>query len=363
MADKISNLISRRIIHTDMDAFYTSVEQRDFPELKGKPLAVGGGTRGVVAAASYEARKFGVFSAMPSVIAKRKCPDLIFMPPRFKVYKEVSEQIMTIFKKYTPLVEPLSLDEAFLDITENILGFSSARVTAMAIKQDIYETTGLTASAGVSFNKFLAKMASGENKPDGLTVITPEKGPEYISQLAIEKFFGIGKKTAEKMRILGIFSGKDLILKSEQELSRHFGKSGRHFYKMVRLEDDRAVKPNRLRKSIGEERTFETDIDSYGLIMMQLNEIVKHLEKYLKEKHIMGRTITLKIKYKDFTQKTRSKSLTKYTNQAIKIKSVVKALVDQAPIEKAVRLLGVSISNLDNQEENKTNGNQIELSF
>lgn len=363
MANKLTQLISRRIIHTDMDAFYASVEQRDYPELKGKPLAVGGGKRGVVAAASYEARKYGVFSAMPAVTAKRKCPDLIFMPPRFKVYREVSQQIMAIFNRYTPLVEPLSLDEAFLDITANLLGFSSARATAMAIKQEIYETTGLTASAGVSFNKFLAKMASGENKPDGLTLITPEKAPSYVAQLPIEKFFGVGKKTAEKMRALGIYSGKDLILKSEHELSHHFGKSGRHFYKMVRLEDDREVKPNRLRKSIGEERTFETDIDSYGLILMKLNEMVKHLEKYLKEKQIKGKTITVKIKYKDFTQKTRSKTLTKYTNQGSTIRSIVKELINQAPLENAVRLLGVSISKLDNQEENKASGSQIELSF
>lgn len=361
----MTNNFTRKIIHTDMDAFFASVEQRDHPEWRGKPLVVAGKKRGVVAAASYEARKFGVYSAMPSITAERKCPHLIFAPARFHVYKEVSQQIMEIFKKYTDLVEPLSLDEAFLDITENRLGFASARATAMAIKKDIFEATGLTASAGVSFNKFLAKIASGQNKPNGITVISPEKAPAFITQLPIEKFFGVGKKTAEKMKALGIYSGKDLLQWSEMDLQKRFGKSGIHFYKMVHLQDNREVKANRIRKSIGAERTFENDISSYGLIMMKINEIAKHLERYLKGKEVKGKTITVKIKYKDFTQKTRSKTLATYTNSTVKIKMIAKELIDKEPIEKPVRLLGISISNLNNQQnvsEQKNNG-QIQLEF
>jgi len=352
---------SRRIIHTDMDAFFASVEQRDFPEWKGKPLVVGGEKRGVVAAASYEARKYGIYSAMPSVIAMRKCPELIFAPPRFAVYKEVSQQIMTIFKKYTPLVEPLSLDEAYLDVTNNILGFKSAKETAMSIKNDIFLATGLTASAGVSFNKFLAKIASGQNKPNGITVISPQKAPQFIASLPIEKFFGVGKKTAEKMKALGIHNGHDLLQWKELDLQKHFGKTGTHFYKMVHLNDEREVKANRIRKSIGVERTFENDISSYGLIMMKINEITKQLERYLKPKDIKGRTITVKIKYKDFTQKTRSKTFQSFTNSTSLIKATAKELINKENIEMPVRLLGISISNLNNTENKKINDTQIKL--
>lgn len=357
-------LFKRRIIHSDMDAFYASVEQRDFPALKGKPLAVGGEKRGVVAAASYEARKFGVFSAMPSVIAKRKCPDLIFVPARFKVYQEVSKQIMEIFKKYTPLVEPLSLDEAFLDVSENILEFSSARETALSIKQDILDATGLTATTGVSFNKFLAKIASGLNKPNGITIITPEKAPDFIAKLAIEKFHGVGKVTARKMKSLGIHNGYDLSQWTEIDLHKHFGKSGIHFYKIVHLLDTSEVKPNRIRKSVGEERTFENDIESYGLILMKLNEISLHLEKYLRARNIKGKTITVKIKYANFVQNTRSKTLKSPTNSSAVIKKYVKELIDQSPIELPVRLLGISLSNLDNRpNETPTQSNQIKFDF
>lgn len=362
MSSATKSLFSRKIIHIDMDAFYASVEQRDFPKLQGKAVAVGGGKRGVVAAASYEARKYGVFSAMPSSIAKRKCPDLIFVPPRFKVYKEVSQQIMEIFKQYTPLVEPLSLDEAFLDISENLKGFRSARETAEAIKKDIFLNTRLTASAGVSFNKFLAKIASGENKPNGLTVITPEKAPMFMAQLPIEKFHGVGKVTAAKMKSLGIHNGHDLSQWQLVDLQNKFGKSGKHFYNIVHLLDAREVKANRIRKSIGEERTFESDINSYGVIMMKLNEMSKHLSNFLIEKKIKGKTITVKIKYKDFTQKTRSKTLVNATNENALIKKIVKDLIDQEALEQAVRLLGVSISNLDNQKE-EVLSSQIRLEF
>ncbi len=362
MTTDAKSLFSRKIIHTDMDAFYASVEQRDNPSLKGKPLAVGGGKRGVVAAASYEARKFGVFSAMPAVTAKRKCPDLIFVPPRFKVYREVSQQVMTIFKKYTPLVEPLSLDEAYLDITANLLGFKSARETAEAIRTEIYETTGLTASAGISFNKFLAKIASSQKKPNGLTVITPQKAPEFIAQLPIGKFHGVGKVTADKMKSLGIHNGKDLATWTLIDLQSRFGKSGQHFYNIVHLLDAREVKADRIRKSIGEERTFENDISSYGLIMMKLNEMSTHLSKYLKEKKLKGKTVTIKIKYTDFTQKTRSKTISHYTNDLTTLKSIVKELIDKEKIPKPVRLLGVSISNLDNQKAVKKS-TQIRMKF
>jgi DNA polymerase IV len=357
----VEDKFKRRIVHIDMDAFFASVEQRDFPELKGKPIAVGGGERGVVAAASYEARKMGVFSAMPSVTAKRKCPDLIFVKPRFGVYQQVSKQIMEIFRKYTPLVEPLSLDEAYLDISENLLGFPSAKATALAIKKEIFESTQLTASAGVSFNKFLAKIASGEQKPDGITLIGPEKAALFIDNLPIEKFFGVGKVTAEKMKKLGIHKGKDLRAWEEAALQKAFGKSGVHFYKMVHLNDFRPVVPDRIRKSIGEERTFEKNIESYGLIMMKLNEMAKHLEKYMKDRNIKGKTITVKIKYADFHQKTRSATLAQFTNTGSQMKIAVKKLIDQAPIEGPVRLLGISMSNLNNQGNETIS--QITLDF
>ena len=260
-----------KIIHVDMDAFFASVEQRDFPELRGKPVAVGGaGDRGVVAAASYEARKFGVFSAQPSGIAKRKCPELLFVPPRFEVYKEVSNQVRAIFFDYTDLVEPLSLDEAYLDVTSNKKGIASAILIAREIKKAILEKTALTASAGVSYNKFLAKTASGLKKPDGLTLIHPERASAFIATLPIEKFFGIGKVTADKMKRMQIFNGGDLIKHDISTLVKHFGKSGRFYYKIARGIDDRIVNPNRIRKSVGAENTFSKDLFSYEEIKNRL---------------------------------------------------------------------------------------------
>lgn len=356
----------KRIIHIDMDAFFASVEQRDFPELKGKPVAVGGGKRGVVAAASYEARKFGVHSAMPSVIAAKKCPDLIFMPPRFHAYKEVSNTVMQIFKKYTPLVEPLSLDEAFLDISDNLLKFKSAKATALAIKKDIFEATALTASAGVSFNKFLAKTASGKNKPNGITVVSPERAIAFMETLPIEAFHGVGEKTAQKMKKLHIFTGKDLMQQSELFLNQHFGKSGTHYFNIVNLQDFREVKPNRKRKSVGVERTFENDIESLGLMHMKLNQLCEKLEQYLTKNKSKGKTITLKIKFNDFKQITRSKTLNNATHSIEIIKKTGKELLNQSYPEKPIRLLGISLSNfeekIETQQISKTN-EQLRFEF
>lgn len=353
----------RRILHLDMDAFFASVEQRDFPEYQGKPIAVGGGKRGVVAAASYEARKFGVRSAMPTFMAIKKCPDIIFVRGRYAVYKEVSQQIMQIFKSYSPLVEPLSLDEAYIDISDNIRGFKSAKETAMAIKEEVKQTTQLTISAGVSFNKFLAKIASGMNKPDGLTIISPQKAPAFINKLPIEQFFGVGEKTAAKMKKFGIFTGKDLLDFGPESMENQFGKMGIHLYRMATLQDFREVKTNRIRKSIGAERTFENNIESFGLIMLKLNEVLQHLERYLSKKKVKGKTITLKIKYRDFTQITRSKTIEHYTNSIPTIREIVKQLVQQEEIKMPIRLIGVSLSNLDTEgkkENNKKPKQQVE---
>lgn len=354
---------NRRIIHIDMDAFFASVEQRNNPELRGKAVAVGGGKRGVVAAASYEARKYGVHSAMPSGLALKKCPHIIFVKPRFSVYKEVSMQIMDIFKQYTDLVEPLSLDEAYLDITENQRGFKTAKEAANAIRKDIFEITQLTASAGVSFNKFLAKIASGQNKPNGITVISPNRAKEFLEQLPIEKFYGVGVKTAEHMKNVNIYKGMDLMQWDLTALQKEFGKSGTHFYNIVHLLDNRPVRTHRIRKSIGAERTFENNIDSFGLKMMKLNEIITKLEAQMKQRKLKGKTITLKIKYPDFVVNTRSKTLKTYTNSGKTIKETVKELLQQEKTNHPVRLLGVSISNLNNQEEKLEKGQQMKLDF
>ncbi len=351
----------RKILHIDMDAFFASVEQRDNPALRGKPVAVGGGKRGVIAAASYEARKFGVFSAMPSVIAKRKCPDLIFVKHNFEAYKLASFQIKEIFKKYSNHIQPLSLDEAFLDITENIAQHRSARETAMAIKNDIFEKTQLTASAGISFNKFLAKIASDLNKPDGIAVITPEKAPEFIDKLAIGKFFGIGKVTEQKMKDKGIFFGADLKKFSKFELVQKFGKSGKHFYDMVNLLDERPVKTKTKNKSMGNESTFYEDIDSFGIISLKINNLAKKIIHSLHKGDDKIKTITIKIKYKDFVLKTRSKTLKNYTWSEKKILATCQQLLKQEAIEKPVRLLGVSLSNFES--EKKKDGGQITFDF
>ncbi len=357
----------RKIIHVDMDAFYASVEQRDNPDLLGKPVAVGGSSkRGVVATASYEARKYGVRSAMPSVIAQRLCPHLIFVKPRFDVYKHVSQQVREIFFQYTDLVEPLSLDEAYLDVTENKKKIDSASRIAKEIQQEILSKTDLTASAGISVNKFLAKVASGINKPYGLALIPPEAVEGFIERLPIEKFHGIGKKTSEKMKKLNIHCGKDLKGKSELFLAKHFGKTGRYYYKIVRGIDDRPVKPDRIRKSVGAENTFRNDLTTESEMLEALDKIILRVAERLKIAQTSGKTVTLKIKYHDFQITTRSKTLDSFISSSKDITDTIKVLLrhPQLPSE-PVRLLGVSLSNL--YQENALNypqmGIQLTIDF
>lgn len=355
----------RKIIHIDMDAFYASIEQRDHPELRGKPVAVGGSAeRGVVAAASYEARKYGVHSAMPSVTAKRKCPDLIFVKHRFEVYRSVSHQIREIFRDYTNLVEPLSLDEAYLDVTTNKKEMPSATLIAEEIRQRIFEATQLTASAGISFNKFIAKVASDVNKPNGITVIPPEKATAFLEQLPIYKFHGIGKVTAGKMNKLGIHNGADLKGFSEIDLVRNFGKSGRHYYRIVRGKDEREVKPNRVRKSVGAENTFRNDLSSEAEMLQELEKIATKVVKRLNKSETKGRTITLKLKYQDFVQQTRSKSFPHFLEPDEKlIMEIIKEQLHQPHFpEKAIRLLGITLSNLNTEKPIK-GGEQLTLGF
>ncbi|MBY5585634.1 DNA polymerase IV [Rhizobium leguminosarum] len=339
---------ARKIIHVDMDAFYASVEQRDNPQLRGKPLAVGSAAaRGVVAAASYEARKFGVHSAMPSVTAARKCPDLIFVKPRFEVYREVSQQIREIFAEYTPLIEPLSLDEAYLDVTENLKDMSIATEIALEIRAKIKALTGLNASAGISYNKFLAKMASDLNKPNGQAVITPKNGPAFVEQLAVKKFHGVGPATAEKMHRLGIETGADLKAQSLQFLTQHFGKSGPYFYGIVRGIDNRQVRPDRVRKSVGAEDTFVADIDDLDLATLELKPLAEKVWGYCEAKGFSGKTVTVKIKYSDFTQATRSKTTAlSFGNSNEIFEAATGLLATVYPFKRSVRLLGVTLSSL-----------------
>jgi len=347
-------LENRKIIHVDMDAFYASVEQRDFPELKGKPIAVGGSSdRGVVAAASYEARKYGVRSAMPSVTAKRLCPDLIFVKHRFDKYREVSSQIRDIFLDYTELVEPLSLDEAYLDVTENKLNYPSATVIAYDIRRRIYETTGLTASAGISINKFVAKIASDYNKPNGQKTITPDEVLPFLEKLEIRKFHGIGKVTAEKMYLNGIFTGAHLKEHSLEFLEKHFGKSGSHYYNIVRGVHKSPVKPNRIRKSLGAERTFSENISSEIFMKERLIQIAEEIEKRLSRSNVAGKTITLKIKYSDFKTQTRSKTLSHFIRTKDLILNTAVELMEQEGFRESVRLLGITLSNLNTDIEKK----------
>jgi len=342
----------RKIIHIDMDAFYASVEQLDNPELRNKAVAVGGSSqRGVVSAASYEARKYGVRSAMSSVIAKRNCPDLIFVKPRFERYKEISAQIREIFFEYTDLVEPLSLDEAYLDVTENKKGNPSATLIAKQIRDRIKEKTGLNASAGISINKFIAKIASDINKPNGQKTVQPEEVIEFLEELDIRKFYGVGKVTAEKMYRLGIFSGKDLKLKSEEYLTEHFGKSGTHFYNVVRGIHLSEVKPHRIRKSLGAERTFNENISSEIFMLERLENIAEEIERRLVKSNVAGKTITLKIKYSDFTQQTRSKTISYFISSKELILEIAKELLYQEKMKNSVRLLGISLSNLNTEKE------------
>jgi len=354
----------RKIIHIDMDAFYASVEQRDFPEFRGKPLVVGGfpDGRGVVATASYEARKFGVRSAMPSRQALQLCPDLLFTHPRFDVYKDVSNHIRSIFLRYTDLIEPLSLDEAYLDVTTDKQGIGSAIDIARAIKVAIKEELQLTASAGVSTNKFVAKIASDFNKPDGLTFIGPSKVLPFLAALPIEKFFGVGKVTAQKMKGMGIHTGADLKALTELDLRRKFGKSGAFFYQMVRGEDQRPVKPNRIAKSISIEDTYEIDIKEPEHMLQALKDLTERLAKRLEHKGKEARTISIKIKYADFTQITRSKTLLYYVNTTEDIMRLVEELFTNLTLQdKRVRLLGVVASNFYDSDLEKYSSTQLRL--
>lgn len=354
----------RKIIHIDMDAFFASVEQRDNPELQGKPVAVGGSrARGVVAAASYEARKFGVFSAMPSKIAQQKCPQLIFVKPRFEVYSAVSRQIREIFYSYTDLVEPLSLDEAYLDVTENKIGMPSASIIAKQIKTRILDETRLTASAGVSFNKFLAKIASDLNKPNGFTLITPDKAEDLVANLDIGKFHGIGKVTAAKMQSLGICTGADLRARPEQELMQRFGKMGRYYYQIARAQDNRMVQPHRIRKSIGSERTFEEDLTEEEAMLERLQYLAQEVAYDMARLQTTAKTVTLKLKYFDFIQQTRSKTLTGSLHTADAIYTIARDLLRTPHLPHSpVRLLGISVSNLLYQQDLPANY-QLTLEF
>ncbi len=346
-----------------MDAFFASVEQLDNPSLKGKPVAVGGSReRGVVAAASYEARKFGVRSAQASVIAARLCPELIFVSPRFDRYKEISTIIRSIFLEYTDLVEPLSLDEAFLDVTRNHRALPSATLIAEEIRKRIFEETGLTASAGVSVNKFVAKVASDMHKPNGLTLIPPNRVDEFTAQLKIERFFGIGKVTAEKMKSLGIHTGMDLRSFTRPELVRLFGKAGRYYFDIARGIDERSVKPNRSRKSIGAETTFHHDSDDLSELKEVLQELCSAVHRRMQQGNHFGRTISIKIRYSDFQTFNRSKTLEDFTNDKIQILRIAEELLEAHPREQAIRLLGVTLSNLNIPDSLEKHG-QLTMEF
>jgi DNA polymerase-4 len=354
---------NRKIIHIDMDAFYASVEQMDNPNLRGKPLAVGGSeNRGVVAAASYEARKFGVRSAISGVQAKKNCPDLIFVKPRFDRYKEISNKIHKIFHDYTDLVEPLSLDEAYLDVTHNKKGNPSATLLAQEIRLRILNEVGLTASAGISVNKFVAKIASDFNKPNGQKTVNPEEILSFLEVLPIRKFYGVGKVTTEKMYQLGIFTGLELKSKSLEFLSTHFGKSGAFYYHVVRGIHNSEVKPDRITKSVAAEHTFDTNLSSEIFMLEQLEKIAISLERRLKKHNIAGKTVTLKIKYSDFTQQTRSKTVPYFIADKGLIFENVKELLYQERMKDSVRLLGISLSNL-NTEQKKTVVVQLQFAF
>lgn len=342
----------RKIIHVDMDAFFASVEQRDDPALRGKPVAVGGSARrGVVAAASYVARRFGVRSAMPSVTAARRCPDLIFVRPRFEVYKAVSQQIRTIFLDYTPLVEPLSLDEAYLDVSDNLRGLPSATETAAAIRARIRAETGLTASAGISYNKFLAKLASGRNKPDGQCVITPAAGPAFVAALEVGRFHGVGPRTAEKMNRLGYVTGADLAAASPAILEAQFGKAGLWYHAIAQGIDDRPVEPDRARKSAGAETTFNEDRHAPEDIEAGLCAMADRVAAWCARGGAGGRTVTVKLKFADFRQITRSRTLERPIGSAAAIRATALEIMRAAyPLGGGVRLVGVTLSNLASTE-------------
>jgi DNA polymerase-4 len=363
----------RKIIHVDMDAFYAAVAQMDHPELKGKPIAVGGGkTRGVVSAASYEARKFGVKSAMSGRLAIKLCPHLIFVKTDFERYKAISNHIRKIFLDYTDLVEPLSLDEAYLDVTENKKGLPSATLLAQEIRARIFNEVGLTASAGISINKFIAKVASDYNKPNGQKTVNPEDVLQFLEDLDVRKFYGVGKVTAEKMYQKGIFTGKDLKSKSEDYLQEHFGKSGKSYYYIVRGIHNSEVKPNRIRKSLAAERTFNENLSSEIFMLEKLERITEEVSKRLDKSQVAGKTVTLKIKYSDFTLQTRSKTLPYFVSDKAIILETAKNLLYQDELSNSVRLLGISLSNLNTgtstmtkafKDEAKTVSVQLKFEF
>ncbi len=354
----------RKIIHVDMDAFYASVEQRDNPDLRGKPVAVGGSAegRGVVAAASYEARAFGIHSAMPSRTATQKCPHLIMVRPRFDAYREIAKEIREIFFQFTDLVEPLALDEAYLDVTENKLHAPSATLIAKEIKETIRRQTGLTASAGISVNKFLAKIASAMRKPDGLYLIPPDRAESFIEALPIEKFYGVGEITARRMREFGVLTGADLKKKSEQELIERFGKAGRFYYHIARGQDYRRVEPNRVRKSIGAEQSYAKDLEDRPTIISSLERIGQTLVSRLRD-GAGGRTLTLKVKYSDYQNVTRSRTANSTIRDLDTIMRLATELLNTTDIgEKRVRLLGLALSNLD-QDSSSEESIQLTLQF
>lgn len=345
-----------------MDAFYASVEQLDNPKLKGCPLAVGGSEkRGVIAAASYEARKYGVRSAMTGVIAKKKCPHLIFVKPRFERYREISRQIRQIFLEYTELVEPLSLDEAYLDVTENKKNFPSATLIARDIREKIFNSTGLTASAGISINKFVAKIASDVNKPNGQKTVPPEEVLSFLEQLDVRKFYGVGKVTAEKMYRLGVFTGADLKSRDKDWLNKHFGKSGMLYYDVVRGIHNSPVQPSRMAKSIGAEQTFSENLSSEIFMTEQLKKLAEELERRLAAKKLKGRTLTLKIRYSDFSLQTRSRTYQTPLKAGSEILAAARELLYQDSLPESVRLLGISVSNLIIPGE-KSESNRLDIS-
>ncbi|WP_319499423.1 DNA polymerase IV [uncultured Draconibacterium sp.] len=355
---------NRKIIHVDMDAFFASVEQLDHPELRGKPIAVGGTSdRGVVAAASYEARKYGVRSAMSSKVAKRKCPNLIFVKHRFERYKEISAQIRSIFLEYTDLVEPLSLDEAYLDVTYAKKGLPSATLIAKEIRQRIFEETGLTASAGVSYNKFLAKVASDVKKPNGMFVVTPDKAKDFIDQLEIRKFFGIGKVTAKKLNDIGVWYGRDLKMIDRLELTRMFGKAGNYYYDICRGIDNREVQPSRERKSVGAENTFLQDLFLEDELNNELLIIAEKVWGRADRSGVKAKTVTLKFKYADFEQHTRSKTIEPYINTKERfITESLKLMKSEGGFVKGIRLLGLTLSNFLHEQEGEI-GVQLVIEF
>ena len=343
----------RKILHIDMDAFFASVEQRDEPNLRGKPVAVGGrGARGVIAAASYEARTFGVRSAMPTSTARRKCPDLIIVPPRFDVYARDSQRIRDLMLKITDLVEPLSLDEAYLDVTPLNLSWDDTIKAALRLKKDIFDTTQLTATAGISINKFLAKIASDQNKPDGLTAILPGQVQHFLDDLPVEDFYGVGRVTAQKMHDIGIRTGRDLKALSEVELVKRFGKIGRYFYGVVRGHDDRPVEPNRERKSLSVERTYERDLDSRQEIDVALNKLLDELMRRYVHDDQSAHTVILKVRFDNFTTHTRQKTFDHIVEEAELIRTTCTDLLSQLPTPlRPIRLLGIGLSGFEGAEK------------